>query len=496
MKKLCVLSALTLTACGGGGDSPAPQNSSTSANPTSTVVREPVYYTEVKNAIPSLATFYKSLPCGSKANVYMMPTIDANNDKRKDLLVMLWCENNSSVTHNGASTNVIISLLQNNDGTYRLGNQELFGKDSISLHGVLGEHNDAAVGDFNNDGKQDIALSPTLEDGRYFVIYEGGGNNWDSYPIVLLSQPDGTYKFEQLPYKGTLNSVIVIRENNTDKISISEYIWSYQNQQWKAERASDRNHKIDTTTAFFDNNLITQVFTDQNFGLEVGTVNSNNFSRKDYHQISTLQSVKVYDNTVVGDQMFSLATIDGVEWLMPAIPTSCTIPIGNGEILYFVDFQGIKLSEKYTGQKLTWTTPGKNGNVTWENYYTKVLAYRVSSDKITRLDTKVFDTEYKTTYGLSCLDMNADNQKDVVLHRWGSNQEKSIVWLNKNSIFTQVSENKIPNINSNYHGHHTFIADLDGDNKAEIIYSPGLGYKEGYAGLFDDYQVYKAVDPL
>jgi len=495
MKKLCALSALTLTACGGGGGS-TPQNTSISSTPSSVAVPEPVYYQEVKNAIPSLATYYKSLPCGRSANVYLMPSIDANNDKRKDLLAMLWCENANTVTHNNPGTNLVVSLIQNNDGTFRLGNQELFGKDIINLHGNLGEHNDAAVGDFNNDGRQDIALSPTLEDGRYFVVYADGGNNWDSHPVVILSQPDGTYKFEQLPYKGTLSSVIVIRENNVDKIAISEYIWSYENQKWVGTPANTKNHFIDTTTQYFDNNLVTQVFDGKVMGLEVGPVNNNTFIRKHFYEISSLRTVKIYGSNVVGDQDFSITTIDGVDWVMPAIPTSCSIPVGNGEILYFVDFQGIKLSEKYNGQKLEWTIPGKNGNVTWDNYYTKVLGFRISGNKITRLDTTAFNTEYKTTYGLSCTDVNADNQKDLILYRWGHNQEKSAIWLNKNSTFTEVPANKIPNISTIYGGHHSLITDLDGDNKAEIIYTPGLGYKSDYAGNHDDYQVYRAKDPL
>lgn len=493
MKKLCVLSALTLTACGGGGDSPTSQNSPIASNSTSNS-QPAVFYSEVKNAIPSLSTFYNSLPCGKKANVYFMPSIDVNNDKRNDLFLMLWCENNSSVTHNDASTNLIVSLMQNSDGTFRLGNQELFGKDNISLHGVLGEHFDAGLGDFNNDGKQDIALSPTLEDGRYFVRYENGSNNWDSYPYVLMSQPDLTYKFEQLPNKGTLNSIVVFKENNIDKIATGSYVYSYQNQKWHSQSMSDRSYIIDTSTAFFDNYVATQVFDNEKMGIKVGSTSAGNFSQSDFYEISKLQKVQVYDSNVLGDYTFSMATIDGTDWVMPALPTSCSIAIGNDEILYFVDFQGIKLSEKYNGQKLTWTTPNKTGNVSWENYFTKVLAFKVSGNKITKLDTTVFDNEYKTTYGLSCMDVNADNQKDVVLYRWG--QEKSVIWLNNNSSFNIVPENKIPNSNKTWKGHHSLITDLDGDNKTEVIYSPGLGYNEDYAGQYDDYLVYRAVNPL
>lgn len=491
MKKLCVLSALTLTACGGGGDSPAPANNPIASNSAP----EPVYFTEVKNAIPSLLTYYNALPCGKKANVNFMPSIDMNGDSRKDLLFMLWCENSYSVKDNNPGINTVVSLIQNSDGTFRFGNQEIFGKDNISLHGVLGEITDYGLGDFNNDGKQDIALSLTLEDGRAFVRYEDGTANWNSYPVVMLSQPDGTYKFEQLPHRGYVQQIIIIREDNADKFLAGEYIYSYSNQIWNAVKRSSKNYKIDTSSVFFDNNMVSQVFDDEKLGIKLGVVTNVDFTQNDYYHISNLQKVKIYDSRILGEETFSLASIDGVDYVLPSLPTSCMIPAGNGEILYFVEFQGIQLTEKYTGQKLSWNEPNTTGNVTWANGRSKVLAYKVSRTKITKLDTTIFDGLYEYGYGLSCMDVNADNQKDVVLYRWG--KQKAVIWLNKNSTFSLVPGSKIPNSDRTWsRGHHSLITDLNGDNKAEFIYGPILGYNEDYVGQYDDYQFFKAVDPL
>lgn len=480
---------VALASCGGGGGTSSTENNPIVTGPAP----NPVYFTEVKNAIPSLLTYYNALPCGKRAYVHFMPSIDMNADGKKDLLLMLWCGNSGSVNDDRPATNIVVSLIQNADGTFRFGNQELFGKDSVSLHGIAGTGSSAGLGDFNNDGRQDLALAPTLEDGRAFVRYDDGTMNWDSYPYVLLSQPDSTYKLERLPNKGTLNFVIIIKEGNIDKMITGGYVYHYENDKWTAVRYA-RPYAIDPSTVFFDNNIVTQVFDGQKMGIKVGAAASDSFTQNDYYHISDLQKVTVYDNATLGDYTFSLASIDGIDWVMPSLPFSCAIPAENGEIFYLVGFEGIKLTEKYTGQKLTWTTPEKNGNVTWDNYFTRVLSYRVSKTKITKLDLITTDSLYRKGFGLSCMDLNADNQKDIVLYRW--EHERPVIWLNKNSSFSVVPENKIPNSNTNWKGHHNLITDLNGDNKSEFLYSPGLGYNDDYIGQYDDYQIFKAVDPL
>lgn len=495
MRKLCLISVLSLSACGGGGGS-TPQSNSPVSNPTSvSAPQETVYYREIKNAIPSLAIYYERT-CGKAANSFLVPAVDTNKDNRKDLFIVLWCGvSEHGMVYDGPVKNTVISLLQNNDGTYRLGNLEIFGKEFVELAGAIAEGSDVGVGDFNGDGRDDIALSTTLEDGRRFIIFPDGSHSWNSYPEVMLSQPDGTYKIERLGNRNTYNSITIMKGKDRDRFESGGYIWSYENQKWSG---STVNYLADRTSVYIDNLMTMNLFDSKNFGWQIGNVDASNYTKTDFINLSELRKVEVYNDNVKGNTIESLATIDNVEYLMPSYNSVCTLPGSNANEVYIVaEFQGIKLPEKYTGQKLSWSTPNVQGNVTWDNYITRVHMYKVSNGKLTKVNIPGFNRDITNSHYISCLDVNNDNQKDVVVYRWGHKQEKSVIYLNKNNTdFTEVPSSKIPDISTVYFGHTTLTSDLDNDSKAEIIYGPGLGYPKEYAGNYSDYQIYKAVSPL
>jgi hypothetical protein len=496
MKKLCFLSALTLTACGGGDSGTESKSTVASAPPPTPVVsQEVVYYKELKNAIPSLSLYYNKT-CNNKANSFMLPTIDANKDGREDLFIVLWCEAPQfGGEFTGPVTNTVISLLQNNDGSFRLGNQEVFGKDYVEITGVMGEGADVGIGDFNGDGKEDIAFSPVLEDGRKLIIYADGSTNWDSNPVVFLSQANGPYNVQILGTKGMYESLAIVKGTDRDKFITGGKVWSYENNQWSG---TPLKYKADRTSIYFDNYMTMSVWDGKSIGWQIGTIDSNqNYTQTQYLHLSDLRTVMVYNDQLKGDTSENLATIDSVDYIKASFNSVCTIP-GNSpsDFTIIAEFQGLKLQEKYTGQKLEWTVPGKNGNIDWSNYITHVIAYKVSNGKLSKVDVPAFSKDITNGHYVTCLDMNADNKKDVVVYRWGHKQEKSVIFLANNNGFVEVPENKIPEISTVYHGHNVLASDLDNDGKTEILYGPGLGYKPEYKGLYDDYQIYKPVSLL
>jgi hypothetical protein len=494
MKKLCVLSALSLTACGGGGGSSPTTTASVTTPPSAVAPQEVTYFSEIKNAIPSLSLYYNKT-CNTEANSFMIPTVDANKDGRKDLFIVLWCPAPFS-TFDGPVKNTVIGLLQNNDGTFRLGNQEIFGREFVEITGSMGEGGDVGIGDFNGDGKEDIAFTPSLEDGRQFVIYPTGGHNWQTTMTVFLSKADGSYSIDKVGNVATYESIAIIKGKDRDMFHSGGRIWSYENNTWNSVTIS---YKIDRTAVFFDNKVAVSINDGKVIGWQVGSVQNNytTFTRNEYLHLSDLQTVKVYNDTIKGDTSESLATIDGIDYLMPAFNSICVIPgTTSSEFTIMAEFQGIKIPEKYTGQKLEWTVPGKNGNVTWDNNVTRVLAYKVSDGKISKLNVPEFNKDITLTHYFKCVDMNADKRTDLVVYRWGHKQEKSVIFLSTQNGFTEVPSSKIPNISTIYHGHSVLASDLDNDGKTEIIYGPGTGYKKDYAGLYDDYQVFRAVNPL
>jgi len=494
MKKLFALSALTLTACGGGSGTES-KPTIAAAPPAATTPKEVVYYKELKNVIPSLSLYYNKT-CMNKANSFMLPTIDANKDGREDLFIVLWCE---APVHGGEFTgpvtNTVIGLIQNNDGSFRLGNQELFGKDYVEITGVMGEGADVGIGDFNGDGKEDIAFSPVLEDGRKFIIFADGSTSWDSHPVVFLSQANGPYTVQVLGNKGMYESLAIVKGTNRDKFITGNRVWSYENNKWTATQLK---YNADRTSIYFDNYMTMSVWDSKSIGWKIGTIDSEqNYTQTHYLHLSDLRTVMVYNDQVKGDTTENLATIDNVDYIKASFNSVCTIP-GNSpnDFTIIAEFQAIKLQEKYVGQKLEWTVPGKNGNIDWSNHITHIIAYKVSNGKLSKLDVPAFNKDIPTTHYISCIDMNADNKKDVVVYRWGHKQEKSVIFLASDNGFTEVPSNKIPEISTIYHGHNVLATDLDNDGKTEIIYGPGLGYKKDYAGLYDDYQVFQPVSPL
>jgi FG-GAP-like repeat len=505
MKKLCLISALALTGCGGGGGGQQPSTgvSTTPTTPTS-VSQEIVYYREVKNAIPSLSVYYERT-CGPKANSFLVPALDLNKDNRKDLLIVLWCETATwGSVSNDPVKNTLISLIQNNDGTYRLGNQELFGKSFVELSGLIAEGVDVAMGDFNGDKTTDVVFSTTLEDGR-FSLSNNGVHSWDSYPDVMMSQPDNTYKIERVGNRATHNEVILIKGNDRDSFTSNGYVFNYQNQNWSKalinypwEYNIPQGKPIDKSGVFLDSKTVTQAIRDKNsFGWQLGSITNGSFNIIDSLILSQVKEVMVYGSTTAGDQVEFLSTIDGVEYIGSAYNSACVISEGSDTYIA-AEFQAIKLQEKYTGQRLQWSnSPNQTGNVSFDNFITQVHIYKISNGKITKVDVPLLKNDIKTSHYINCVDVNGDNKKDVVVYRWGHKQEKSVIYLNNNNVsFTEVSGSKLPEILNVYNGHHVMFSDLNNDNRTEIIYGPGLGYPNGYTGNYTDYQVFQSVNPL
>jgi len=505
MKKLCLISALALTGCGGGGggQSPTTAVSSTPVSPTSSS-QEIVYYREVKNAIPSLSTYYEKT-CGPKANSFLVPAVDLNKDNRKDLLIVLWCETPAwGTVSNEPVKNTLISLIQNNDGTFRFGNQELFGKSFVELSGLVAEGVDIAIGDFNGDKSPDVIFSTTLEDGR-FSLSNNGVHSWDSYPDAMLSQPDNTYKIERIGNRATHNEVILIKGKDRDSFTSNGYIFNYQNLTWSKslinypwELEIPQGRPIDKSGIFLDSTTVTQAVRDKkSFGWQLGTINNGLFNIKDSFTLSSMKEVMVYGSTTAGDQIEFLTTIDNVEYVGPAYNSACVISEGTDTYIA-AEFQAIKLPEKYTGQRLQWSnSPNQPGNVSFENFITQVHIYKITDGKITKVDVPSLKNDIKTSHYLNCSDVNGDNKKDIIVYRWGHKQEKSVIYLNNNNVsFTEVSSTKLPEVLTVYNGHHVNFSDLNNDNRTEIIYGPGLGYPNGYTGNYSDYQVFQSVNPL
>ena len=117
-------------------------------------------------------------------NFQFVIPVNINNDEWQDFIVHQWCEidrDMSGEVIQGPTPDVLSVHLSNGDGTYRDGNEEVFGELVPSLGGSSRKYD---TGDFNGDGRVDFAFAMNWEDGR-------SGSPWEysrASPAVILSK--------------------------------------------------------------------------------------------------------------------------------------------------------------------------------------------------------------------------------------------------------------------------------------------------------------------
>ena len=116
--------------------------------------------------------------------------VNINNDEWQDFIVHQWCDidrDMSGEVIQGPTPDVLSVQLSNGDGTYRDGNQEVFGELAPSLGGASRKYD---TGDLNGDGRVDFAFAMNWEDGR-------SGSPWEysrASPAVILSKNEAEYE--------------------------------------------------------------------------------------------------------------------------------------------------------------------------------------------------------------------------------------------------------------------------------------------------------------
>ena len=127
----------------------------------------------------------------------MVSLLDLNADGKKDILAHFWHGNyNAGPDYYGEVPNKLMAFLQDDNRSFTLANKQIFGTEDVDLAGSASRKQ--AIGDFNADGYPDVAYAMNREDGRPGV-YPGTPHppNWDSLPIVVLSDGDGSYTVTQ-----------------------------------------------------------------------------------------------------------------------------------------------------------------------------------------------------------------------------------------------------------------------------------------------------------
>jgi hypothetical protein len=147
---------------------------------------EPVTLSHPKEFFPNFC------PNGSDTLGPRWGIADLNADGIKDFVTAYWCPANIDRLIQAPTKNTLVTYISQSDGTYRFGNLQLFGKSIVDIGGMPYRF---IVGDFNRDGKPDVGISISWEDGRW---QNSDFSAWEAPQTVLLSSTDKSYSVEIL----------------------------------------------------------------------------------------------------------------------------------------------------------------------------------------------------------------------------------------------------------------------------------------------------------
>ena len=136
--------------------------------------------------------------------------VNINNDEWQDFIVHQWCDidrDMSGEVIQGPTPDVLSVQLSNGDGTYRDGNQEVFGELAPSLGRASRKYD---TGDLNGDGRVDFAFAMNWEDGR-------SGSPWEysrASPAVILSKNEAEYEVVKIGTPDWGHAVAIVEHQN------------------------------------------------------------------------------------------------------------------------------------------------------------------------------------------------------------------------------------------------------------------------------------------
>ena len=148
----------------------------------------------------------------AQPSIQFVIPVNINNDGWEDFIVHQWCDlyrDKFGEVIEDPTPDLLVVHLSNGDGTYRDGNEEVFGEAIPSLGGASRKYD---RGDINGDGRDDFAFAMNWEDGR-------NGDPWEysrASPAVIMSKGETEYEVQKIGTPDWGHAVTIVEHNNGD----------------------------------------------------------------------------------------------------------------------------------------------------------------------------------------------------------------------------------------------------------------------------------------
>ncbi len=444
---------LAITSCGGSG------------GPSNQLLLDTGEGAEVKplfNLNPIIiedAASYYSHACNDPSFQFLIP-LNINDDEHIDFISHFWCDSKIPGEYDNEPTpDALVAYLNDGFGNYSIDNLSVFGEIYPKLGGASRKY---AIGDINNDGKNDIAFAMNWEDGRASYDYESMISNY-SRPALLLSNDNG-YEIVKLGEPDWGHSV-QIKNNKVFFAGHKSQVFELDKNGWND--VSDSYPELSFASfLLFDEYIINSIRKDSSQGLEL--IKDNEIISSIMFEESFKVNFESWNNA--GTNYYTelgVYNIRGENYFDGMISEMCQ----KEDIIV----ASINASKLISGEIV-------EGGFYSESDTTPVVMlalYKIENDRLIAYDKTIKDEEINHNYNFfDCTDVNNDGKKDIIARvfsqQWNDyDNNKGIpeIYINADEHYYNLDTSNWPTY-SNNEDTQGFLFDFDNNGTSDLVVFP------------------------